>query len=84
MSSAKWRPFCLGLNVLTPACVTAIRLVKHVNDHHKIFPFIRKLLTHCHPGDVIYFECKHNVGIDIMNIQLNIILEWMPEDLADG
>ena len=27
---------------------------------------------------------KHNLGIDILNIQVNITLEWMPEDVVDG
>ena len=26
---------------------------------------------------------KHNLGIDILSIQVNITLEWMPEDLID-
>ena len=33
------------------------------------------------------FKCvnfKHNMGIDIRGIQININLEWMPEDLLDG
>ena len=31
-----------------------------------------------------YANFKHNLGIDIFNIQENITLEWMPEDLVDG
>ena len=27
---------------------------------------------------------EHNFGIDILSIQINITLEWMPEDLIDG
>ena len=32
------------------------------------------------------FKCvnlKHNLGIDILSVQLNITLEWIPEDLVD-
>ena len=32
MSSAKWRPFCLGLNVLTKKCSTCIYSVLAVED----------------------------------------------------
>ena len=33
------------------------------------------------------FKCadlKYNWGIDILSIQVNITLKWMPEDLVDG
>ena len=34
-----------------------------------------------------YLECvnfKSNLGIDVLSVQVNITLEWMPEDLVDG
>ena len=30
------------------------------------------------------FYFKHNLGIDILSIQVNINLEQMPDDLTDG
>ena len=33
MSSVKWRPFCLSLNVLNPTCSVMIRLMSRKPDH---------------------------------------------------
>ena len=27
---------------------------------------------------------KHNFGIDVFSIQINITMEWVPEDIVDG
>ena len=51
---------------------------------HRLTSFA-SYLTHCSQRDATYFECihfKHNVWIDIQNIQAFITLEWMPEDLV--
>ena len=34
--------------------------------------------------DFKYVNLKHNLDIQILFIQVNIILEYMPEDLNDG
>ena len=35
-------------------------------------------------GDFKCVNFKHNLCIDILSIQVNITLEWMPEELVDG
>ena len=63
MSYAKWRPFSLGLNVLTPGAW-------HQHCVNSLSP------RRC-GSDFKYMNFKDNLGIDILSAQVNIItLEW--------
>ena len=70
MSYGKWRPFSLGLNVLTPGAW---------HQHCVI-----SLSPRRRGSDFKYMNFNHNLGIDILSTQINITLEWMPGDLVIG
>ena len=58
VSSAKWRPFCLGLNVLT--CLLIIRLLASPGNHQLWSWYVRSIFSCLPPERVLYHFSAQN------------------------
>ena len=74
VSSAKWRPFCLGLNVLIRGCVL---LWSDAYLFYHYFSRLQHLHLENHPNEL--FHKSHNVPVPypIMHRNVHISLFWM-------
>ena len=80
VSSAKWRPFCFGLNVLKTLITydkLSSRLYVHITLRQDVTWFMKLLYVHITPSiSLLFYECVKAWFVWIWNLSCTTSLGW--------